>query len=136
MLLVYLLFIAEINSYSFFKFKFLSFLWLIISLVCYWWLIISLVCSIVPSGSVSNLHARDLRSTTIELSWDPVDEIDRNGIILSYNIYYRLFDTSDPYMRMPGVIETVSDMCKTVSVKKRLDIIIIYCYISIDLEAQ
>lgn len=73
------------------------------------WLIISLVCLIVPSGSVSNLHARDLRSTTIELSWDPVNEREQNGIILSYNIYYHLLNTSDLYTRILGVTERVSD---------------------------
>ena len=65
-----------------------------------------LVCSTVPSGPVTNFNVRDVQSTSVELVWDPVNERDRNGIILSYNIYYRLHDL---YMRLLGVTERVSN---------------------------
>ena len=67
-----------------------------------------LVCLTVPSGSVTNLNARDILSTSVELSWGPVNPRDQNGIILSYNIYYRLYE-SNLYTRQLGVTERVSD---------------------------
>ena len=68
-----------------------------------------LVCLIDPSSSVTNLNARDILPTSVELSWGPVNARDRNGIILSYNIYYRLHESSNPYMMLLGVTERVSD---------------------------
>ena len=75
-----------------------------------------LVCLIVPSGPVTNLEPRHINATTVELSWGPVDEWSRqqNGIILSYNIYYRLYNTSDSYMMMSDVTERVSDVYQSV----------------------
>ena len=65
-------------------------------------------CLTVPSGSVTNLNARDVLSTSVELSWSPVSARDQNGIILSYNIYYRLHE-SNLYLSQLGVTERVSD---------------------------
>ena len=62
----------------------------------------------VPSGSVTNLNARDVLSTSVELSWGPVNARDQNGVILSYNIYYRLHE-SNLYTRQLGVTRRVSD---------------------------
>lgn len=63
----------------------------------------------VPSDSVTNLNVRDVQVTSVDLSWGPVSERDRNGIILSYNIYYRLnSSTSNVYMEILGVTERVS----------------------------
>ena len=62
----------------------------------------------VPSGSVTNLNARDILSTSVELSWGPVNARDQNGVILSYNIYYRLQE-SNLYTRQFGVTGRVSD---------------------------
>ena len=67
-----------------------------------------LVCLTVPSGSVTNLNARDVLSTSVELSWGPVNARDRNGVILSYNIYYRLHKIN-LYTRPLGVTGRVSD---------------------------
>ena len=69
------------------------------------------VCLTVPSGSVTNLNVRDVQATSVELSWGPLSERDNNGIILSYNIYYRLNNaTSNVYMEILGVTERVSDV--------------------------
>ena len=68
---------------------------------------------------------RETQPTSVELSWGPVNERDQNGIILSYGIYYRLNDSSDPY-RMINVTERVSDVYHTVSVQIRLSIYNIY----------
>ena len=62
----------------------------------------------VPTAPVTNLVPRNINATTVELIWDPVNERHQNGIILSYNIYYRLFNSSDPYMMVFGVMERVS----------------------------
>ena len=70
---------------------------------------------------------RETQPTSVELSWGPVNERDQNGIILSYGIYYRLNDSSDPY-RMINVTERVSDVYHTVSVQIRLSIYNIYRY--------
>ena len=66
------------------------------------------VCLTVPSGSVTNLNARDVLPTSVELSWGPVNARDQNGIILSYNIYYRLHE-SNPYSSQLNVTERVSE---------------------------
>ena len=66
-------------------------------------------CSTVPSGSVANLIGVGVTPTSIELSWGPINERDQNGIIQSYNIYYRLNGSSDPYMTILNVTELVSD---------------------------
>ena len=70
---------------------------------------------------------RETQPTSVELSWGPVNERDQNGIILSYGIYYRLNDSSDPY-RMINVTERVSGVYHTVSVQIRLSIYNIYRY--------
>ena len=62
----------------------------------------------VPSGPVTNLVPRNIIATTVELSWDPVNERQQNGVILSYNIYYHLNYSFDPYMTVLGVTERVS----------------------------
>ena len=58
--------------------------------------------STVPSGPVTGLGARNINATIVELSWGPVMATDQNGIILSYNIYYRLNNSmsSDYFMRL------------------------------------
>ena len=70
--------------------------------------IVLLVCLTVPSGPVTNLVPRNINATTVELSWDPVNERQQNGIIVSYNIYYQLNYSFDPYMMVLGVTERVS----------------------------
>ena len=62
----------------------------------------------VPSGPVTDLNATNIDPTTVELSWGPVMAREQNGIILSYNIYYRQYDniTSD-YMMIINVTEMV-----------------------------
>ena len=57
---------------------------------------------------MTDLLPRNVNATVVELSWGPVDEREQNGIILSYNIYYRLSDSSD-YMMILGVVGQVSD---------------------------
>ena len=66
--------------------------------------------STVPSGPVTNLVPRNINATIVELSWGPVNEREQNGIILSYNIYYHLLNSSGPYMMIPDVMERVSDV--------------------------
>ena len=63
----------------------------------------------VPSDSVRNLTAINILSTSVELIWEPVNERDKNGIILSYNIYYQIHDNSDRYTVIFHVTERVSD---------------------------
>ena len=70
--------------------------------------IVLLVCLTVPSGPVTNLVPKNINATTVELSWDPVNERQQNGIILSYNIYYHLNYSFGPYMMVLGVTERVS----------------------------
>ena len=55
------------------------------------------VCSTVPSASVTDLTVRETRSTSVYLSWGPVNDRDQNGIILFYGIYYRLYNSPDDY---------------------------------------
>ena len=74
-----------------------------------------LVCLTVPSGSVTNLIARDILFTSVELSWGPVNARDQNGIILSYNIYYRLHE-NNLYTKQLGVTERVSDSSMYLSI--------------------
>jgi len=59
-----------------------------------------------------NLVARHINPTTVELSWGPVMNREQNGIILSYNIYYRQNDsTSSGYMMIANVTEMVIIIC-------------------------
>ena len=51
----------------------------------------------VPSGPVTNLNARNINATIVELSWGPVMAREQNGIILSYNIYYQQNDSNSTY---------------------------------------
>ena len=74
--------------------------------------------STVPSGPVTDLLPRNVNATTVELSWGPVDEREQNGIILSYNIYYRLSDSSD-YMMILDVMGRVSEHTPNASVNNR-----------------
>ena len=57
---------------------------------------------------MTDLLPRNVNATIVELSWGPVDEREQNGIILSYNIYYCLSDSSD-YMMILDVVGQVSD---------------------------
>ena len=57
---------------------------------------------------MTNLRPRNVNATIVELSWGPVNERQQNGIILSCNIYYRLFNSSDPYMMIVSVMGQVS----------------------------
>ncbi|XP_065904155.1 cell adhesion molecule DSCAML1-like isoform X2 [Dysidea avara] len=60
----------------------------------------------VPTGNVTDLNATNIDPTTVELSWGPVMAREQNGIILSYNIYYRQYDsTSNVYMMIINVTE-------------------------------
>ena len=62
----------------------------------------------VPSGPVTSLEAKNITPTIVELSWGPVMARDQNGIILSYNIYYRQNDSmSSDYMMIANVTEMV-----------------------------
>jgi len=55
-----------------------------------------------------DLVTRHINPTTVELSWGPVMNREQNGIILSYNIYYRQNDsTSSGYMMIANVTEMV-----------------------------
>ena len=64
---------------------------------------------------MTNLNVRETQSTSVELTWGPVNEIDRNGIINLYNVRYRLSGTSNPYVLLPGgVTERVSNVYLTV----------------------
>jgi len=63
---------------------------------------------IVPSGAVTSLDVRNIDPTTVELSWGPVVAREQNGIILSYDIYYRQNDSmSSNYMMIANVTEMV-----------------------------
>ena len=41
-----------------------------------------------PTGKVQNFQANTINSTAIEVSWEALDERDRNGIIDYYSITY------------------------------------------------
>ena len=72
--------------------------------------------STVSSGPVTNLLPRNVTPTIVELSWGPVNEREQNGIILSYNIYYRLLNSSDSYVMIYGVVGQVSEYVPNASV--------------------
>ena len=57
---------------------------------------------------MTNLVPRNINATVVELSWDPVSEREQNGIILSYNIYYHLLNSSTAYMNTSDVMGRVS----------------------------
>ena len=67
-----------------------------------------LFASTVPTGPVTNLVPRNINPTTVELTWDAVNQRQQNGIILSYNIYYHLLNSLDPYMMILNVTKRVS----------------------------
>ena len=48
-----------------------------------------------PDGSPVNVMAQSLYSTSIYVDWEPVPEIDRNGIIVMYEVYYEPLETFD-----------------------------------------
>ena len=58
---------------------------------------------------MTDLLPRNVNATIVELSWGPVDEREQNGVILSYNIDYRLLNSSDLYMMIDGVVGQVSE---------------------------
>ena len=63
---------------------------------------------IVPSGAVTGLDARNINATIVELSWGPVMARQQNGIISSYNIYYRQNDSmSSDYFMITNITEMV-----------------------------
>ena len=66
------------------------------------------VCSIDASASVTNLTVRETQPTAVYLSWGPVNDRDQNGIIQSYGIYYRLYNSSDDYRMIFNVTARVS----------------------------
>ena len=68
---------------------------------------LSLFAPTVPSGPVTNLVPVNINPTTVRLSWGPVNKREQNGIILSYNIYYRQND-SIFYTIRSSVTERVS----------------------------
>jgi len=59
----------------------------------------------VPSGAVTALDVRNIDPTTVEIRWGPVMAREQNGIILSYNIYYRQNDST--FMMIANVTEMV-----------------------------
>ncbi|XP_065904641.1 uncharacterized protein [Dysidea avara] len=60
----------------------------------------------IPSGPVTDLDVRNIDPTTVELSWGPVMAREQNGIILSYNIYYRQYDSiSNDYFMITNITE-------------------------------
>ena len=62
----------------------------------------------VSSGTVTGLDVRNIDHTTVELRWGPVMAREQNGIILSYNIYYRQNDSMySDYIMILGVTEMV-----------------------------
>ena len=65
---------------------------------------------------MTNLLPRNINATIVELSWGLVNERQQNGIILSYNIYYRFLNSSDYHMMIDGVMEQVSECIPNASV--------------------
>ena len=65
----------------------------------------------VPSGPVTNLNARNINATIVELSWGPVMARQQNGIISSYNIYYRQNDSMSTYNFM---ISNITEMVRAI----------------------
>ena len=55
---------------------------------------------------MTDLDARNIDSTTVELSWGPVMDGKQNGNISSYNIYYRP-NLSSEYIVIRNVIDMV-----------------------------
>ena len=48
-----------------------------------------MILPLAPSGPPTSVDATAHNSTTISVSWGPVDEQDRNGIIKGYEIIYQ-----------------------------------------------
>ena len=65
----------------------------------------------VPSGPVTNLNPRNINATIVELSWGPVMAREQNGIILSYNIYYRQNDSMSTYN---FIITNITEMVRAI----------------------
>ena len=65
----------------------------------------------VPSGPVISLNPRSINATVVELSWGPVMARDQNGIILSYNIYYRQNDNMSTYN---FIITNITEMVRAI----------------------
>jgi len=77
----------------------------IIFLIIAWW------CS-VPAGSPLNVSSTNVTSSSARLQWDPPAQRHRNGIIVLYEVMYRLKDnyiddwttnTSDPWIVIEGL---------------------------------
>lgn len=57
----------------------------------------SFIAFIAPSSSPQNVQLKSLSSTTIEVNWTEVPTIDRNGLIILYEVQYEPNDTlNDP----------------------------------------
>ena len=48
-----------------------------------------------PDGSPVNVMAQSFYSTSIYVEWEQVHEIDRNGVIVMYEVYYEPLETFD-----------------------------------------
>ena len=51
--------------------------------------------TIAPDGSPVNVMAQSFYSTSIYVDWEQVPEIDRNGIIVMYEVCYEPLETFD-----------------------------------------
>lgn len=67
------------------------------------------VCSLVPSGSPMNVTAEAVSSTRILLTWSPLPQAQKNGVILGYKVHktlkytHTLTDTHIHTQSHPGI---------------------------------
>jgi receptor-type tyrosine-protein phosphatase F len=59
-------------------------------------------------GEPLNVNARPVNSSSVEVSWDPPADSDKNGVIRGYQIYVQPKNTESMYYTMPLRFNTAS----------------------------
>lgn len=70
---------------------------------------ISFFSNLEPSGPPLNVRATSSSPTSIMLSWDLPEEVDRRGVIVSYNVHYLALDEEGSTIDK-GMISTTMNM--------------------------
>ena len=56
-------------------------------------MLFTIIFTTVPANSPQNVIAMSLSSTTINITWEEVPPIDRNGMIITYEVHYEPLET-------------------------------------------
>ena len=56
-----------------------------------------LLLPIAVPGEPRNVYAQPVNSSTVEVSWDPPDDANKNGVIRGYQIYVQPKNVNTPF---------------------------------------